>query len=686
MAKQNGKAKANGAKEPKSTGNGSSSKPPKKDGDNISNPYQIKVSLRFIVLSMLSCWLSSFAVGRVARQVLIVAPEQRLLDLQASIELQEKMLQAEREQESKNVMQLPNPVLKNKPIPNTVYTAMNFDTARSASITSRFVVMEEDETEGECKLSMSGEQVCQAKPGKVPTGPHEAINQSVFEEDDGPHYPAGQHLLMDIRNVEEAFLASEERLAKAMLKVVGQCGLTLLSYHCHGLAPAGVSCVGVLLESHVSFHTWPAEGVVTLDLFTCGSQSLLPIVETVESLFGVPRNEDGPETVWAYKIRGYGEETDAELTDLFTFPIGTMTEYKKELVSIEKTKQYEQRIDVYDVLRPVFQNFDQYKRSLLDDGSYESRYKEIFQPDRLLFVDGVLQSRRSAEIPYHEALVHPAMVAHKSPSRVLLLNCGAGAALREVLKHKSVETVVMVEEEPDVIRVSKKYFPEYHDCSNIEGMTSTCLADPRVELVFDDIFEWMAVNHKEEDRPEFDVIIMDEYYYIKNAIWGDIDPDEEDDDEEDDEITYFLSELLAADGVFAAQVGDAPSLGTAATGNPKMQDRFNFVDSLHDNGFVRVVDYEEGHLGFSNPWQFLLAFKTGEPNEAWDYKHSAWHNMKIDQRTLPSTSGDSSLMHFDGAVMKGYSYPSKASGVVFCRAYPDSSFCKSGRGLQTEEA
>ena len=32
-------------------------------------------------------------------------------------------------------------------------------------------------------------------------------------------------------------------------------GLTLLSYHCHSLLPAGVSCVGVLLESHISFHT-----------------------------------------------------------------------------------------------------------------------------------------------------------------------------------------------------------------------------------------------------------------------------------------------------------------------------------------------------------------------------------------------------------------------------------------------
>ena len=512
MTRRNANPKSTMTSGPTTSSKNGTSQANNSDGED-NDPYTVNISLRFIVLTMLSCWLSSFAVGRTARQLLVVGPQLRLLELQAAIELQERTRRQEREQESMdNVMQLPNPTLKNKPVPNTVYTAMNFDTARSTSITSRFVVSEEDDSEndGVCKLSMSGKQ-CEVKSGKIPTGPHDQNNESIII-DEGPHYPAGQHLLMDIRNVEEAFLASEERLAKAMLNVVGQCGLTLLSYHCHVLAPKGVSCVGVLLESHVSFHTWPAEGVVTLDLFTCGAQSLLPIVETVENLFGVPRNSDGPETVWAYKVRGYGEESDAELADLFTFPIGTMTEYKKELVSIEKTNKNKQRIDVYDVLRPIFQNYDQYKRSLLNDGSYESRYKEIFQPDRILFVDGVLQSRRSAEIPYHEALVHPAMVAHNSPSRVLLLNCGGGAALREVLKHRGVETVVMIEEEPDVIEVSRKFFPEYHDCSNIEGITPACMADKRVELIYSDVFEWLSTQYDEETGVEFDVIIMDELY------------------------------------------------------------------------------------------------------------------------------------------------------------------------------
>jgi len=114
------------------------------------------------------------------------------------------------------------------------------------------------------------------------------------------HMPQGQHLLIDIENVDANFLNSEEQLASAMLEMVEECGLTLLSYHCHGLSPSGVSCAGVLLESHVSFHTWPSEGVITLDLFTCGDESLLPIVPLVGRLFSVPRpgSNHKPHMLW----------------------------------------------------------------------------------------------------------------------------------------------------------------------------------------------------------------------------------------------------------------------------------------------------------------------------------------------------------------------------------------------------
>lgn len=116
---------------------------------------------------------------------------------------------------------------------------------------------------------------------------------SEINNDDDVHLPAGQHLLVDIKNVNSDFLNSEVRLAQAMIDVVNESQLTLLSYHCHRLSPMGVSCVGVLLESHISFHTWPADGVISLDLFTCGSGLLVPVIPLIKKLFALPREMVG---------------------------------------------------------------------------------------------------------------------------------------------------------------------------------------------------------------------------------------------------------------------------------------------------------------------------------------------------------------------------------------------------------
>jgi len=135
------------------------------------------------------------------------------------------------------------------------------------------------------------------------------------------HSPSGQHLLVDIQGIETAFLDSEERLASAMVQTVQEAGLTMLSYHCHKLMPAGISCVGVLLESHISFHTWPEEGVITLDLFTCGANPLLPVVPVIERLFGVPKSSNEKLNVkWAHELRGFrsAEEKRQNYLDNFS--------------------------------------------------------------------------------------------------------------------------------------------------------------------------------------------------------------------------------------------------------------------------------------------------------------------------------------------------------------------------------
>jgi S-adenosylmethionine decarboxylase proenzyme len=178
-------------------------------------------------------------------------------------------------------------IQSDKESPYRKYTAKIFHNTMSNMIS---VHLDQEEV---CEENGDGSYVCEFV--HRPNGPYEEEEKtSSVGNDDDVHLPAGQHLLVDIKNVDSFFLNSEVRLAQAMIDVVNESQLTLLSYHCHRLSPMGVSCVGVLLESHISFHTWPLDGVISLDLFTCGSGLLVPVIPLIKKLFALPR-ETGSE-------------------------------------------------------------------------------------------------------------------------------------------------------------------------------------------------------------------------------------------------------------------------------------------------------------------------------------------------------------------------------------------------------
>lgn len=183
--------------------------------------------------------------------------------------------------------------------------------------------------------------------------PPATISKEVAEDAE-QHKPAGQHLLVDMAGVDGDFLDSEERLAKAMVDTVKAANLSMLSYHCHSLKPKGVSCVGVLLESHISFHTWPDEGVITLDLFTCGSNPLLPVVEVIENLFGIesPLEDRELKTRWSHELRGFRSPEENhyldDSSDLALWVLSPLELYYKKQIYSNTTKF--QRVDIWDTV------------------------------------------------------------------------------------------------------------------------------------------------------------------------------------------------------------------------------------------------------------------------------------------------------------------------------------------------
>ena len=112
-----------------------------------------------------------------------------------------------------------------------------------------------------------------------------------------------------------------------------------------------------------------------------------------------------------------------------------------------------------------------------------------------LVLDGKIQSSEADEFIYHEALVHPVMLAHAQPEKVFIAGGGEGATLREVLAHKTVKRAVMVDIDEEVVELCRRFLPSWHQ---------NAFDDPRAELHFAD-----ARKYLEESSDKFDVIIID---------------------------------------------------------------------------------------------------------------------------------------------------------------------------------
>ena len=166
----------------------------------------------------------------------------------------------------------------------------------------------------------------------------------------------------------------------------------------------------------------------------------------------------------------------------------------------------------------------------------KTKYQEMFIVEgiygKALILDGKWQSCTADEFLYHESLVHPPMILHNSPRKVLVLGGSEGATIREVLRWKTVEQVVMVDIDEEVVEACKKYLPEMHQNS---------FEDPRVELIIDD-----AQNFLDSSNETWDVIISDLTDPIEHGLSFPLFTQE-----------YFqkISQVLSALGSFIIQGG-----------------------------------------------------------------------------------------------------------------------------------
>lgn len=136
--------------------------------------------------------------------------------------------------------------------------------------------------------------------------------------------------------------------------------------------------------------------------------------------------------------------------------------------------------------------------NLLFDSKTEHQRLQLFESKafgRVLTLDSVVQTTESDEFIYHEMMAHLPILAHGKAKRVLIIGGGDGGMAEEVLKHKSVEHVTMVEIDAGVVEFSKQYLP---------NICRQAFDDPRLNLVIADGAKFVA-----ETDERFDVAIID---------------------------------------------------------------------------------------------------------------------------------------------------------------------------------
>jgi spermidine synthase len=283
----------------------------------------------------------------------------------------------------------------------------------------------------------------------------------------------GLHLTADLYDCRcaDGLMTDAEQLAGLCRSHTVAAGLTLVDEKWYAFPPyngepGGVTGMLLLAESHLAVHTWPEKRAVTLDVYVCNfttdnSGKAETLLREIVAAFDPARSE-------IHRLQRGSEEHPPD--ELIIEPLNEAGDavygFRSRQRLLTKRSPY-QTIEVFDT--PAF--------------------------GRTLRIDGHFMTSEGEEFFYHEALVHPAAVAHGAPRQVLIIGGGDGGAAEEVLKHGSVERVVMAELDAEVVAVARQH---------LAGIHRGVFADPRLSVRIGDGFAYVRET---DDR--FDLILLD---------------------------------------------------------------------------------------------------------------------------------------------------------------------------------
>lgn len=297
----------------------------------------------------------------------------------------------------------------------------------------------------------------------------------------------GNHILVEFMNCEPKLMNDVAGIERDMVAAARAAGATVINSTFHHFSPYGVSGVVVIEESHLAIHTWPEYGYAAVDLFTCGEMDAWISFDMLKDAFksksysaiemkrgsvNLLTRNDFDMTTSRQKAQEDG--TPWKNPEFYTRNVWFTDKDENQALSLRFTGEV-----FFDVQSP-FQRV---------------RILESYKYGKMLALDDMVMTTIDDEFHYHEMISHPAMLTLGEAKNVLVIGGGDGGTIREILRHKSVEKVTMVEIDGEVIKACKEHLPQI----------AAEFDNPKLELIVDDGIAFA----KNAQAGVYDLIIVD---------------------------------------------------------------------------------------------------------------------------------------------------------------------------------
>lgn len=295
----------------------------------------------------------------------------------------------------------------------------------------------------------------------------------------------GRHIIAELYECNVDKIDDVMFVEESMLAAADKAGATVINSTFHHFSPFGVSGVIVIQESHFSIHCWPEYAYASIDIFTCG--------DTVNPWLAY----DYLKNVFCAS-HGSTLELNRGQHDLIG-PSQKLTSQVKSERPVDKPNGIKKNRDVWFTQRDK-----DFAISLRHGGERVLKTKSKYQDieilntnayGKVLALDGKIACAEADEYVYHEMIAHVPAFAHQKVKKALIIGGGDGGTARELLLHKEISKIDLVEIDEKVVHVAKKYLPKL----------SSAMRDTRLNLIFRDGKDF--INDCEQNN--YDLIILD---------------------------------------------------------------------------------------------------------------------------------------------------------------------------------